>query len=114
MLLERIRVMMPYTPCSGGLGDQEDEKERKRRFIVELNLQCLNENKSPSFDKMQYGIGGVTADPDLQELLAILDKKRIETDEHKEIVGNAVYSITERNGLTAEDRAALAWLPDKA
>jgi len=52
LLVERVRINMPYTPCGSSGTQREDEKEKKRKFIVELNLQCLNESKSPSFDKM--------------------------------------------------------------
>jgi hypothetical protein len=113
MLVERVKINMPYTPCGGGMGAPEDEEKRKRRFIVELNLQCLNESKSPSFDKMGYRMGGITTDPDLLELLGLMKNKRIETEEHQRIVGDAVYSITEGKGLTSQDRHALASLPDK-
>lgn len=115
LLLERAHINMPWTPCGGGgVRDDEDENKKRRKFIVEFNLQCLNEKRSPSFDKMEYRLAGITTDPDLLELLAILDTKKIETDEHHEIVGEAVYSITEGTGLTAGDRAALARLPDKS
>lgn len=113
LLIERAHLNMPYTPCSSGMSGKDEEEERRRKFIVELNLQCLNESKSPSFDKMQYGIGGITTDPDLLELLAILESKKIETEEHHNIVGEAIYSITEHAGLTAENRRDLARLPDR-
>lgn len=111
LLVERVRINMPYTPCSGGLAGKEDEEKKRRKFIVEMNLQCLNEAKSPSFDKMQYRLGGITTDPDLRELLAILADKQIVTEQHHRIVGDAVYSITEGEGLTSDDRARLARLP---
>lgn len=113
LLVERAWINMPWTPCGGGVVNDEEEEKKRRRFIVEMNLQCLNEKKSPSFDKMEYRLGGITTDPDLRELLAILATKKIETEAHHRVVGDAVYSITESNGLTAQDRQRLARLPDK-
>lgn len=114
LLVERVKINMPYTPCGGGSrGDDEDEKKKRRKFIVELNLQCLNENKSPSFDKMTYNLGGITTDPDLLELLKLLENKKVETEDHHSIVGEAVYAITEGKGLTSQNRHAIASLPDK-
>ncbi len=115
LLVERVLVEMPYTPCGpGGFKEDEEQKKKRRKFIVQFNGYCLNESRSPSMDGMQYSIGGLTADPDMRELLAILAKKKVETEQHKSIVQTAIYSITEGRGLTEKDRWDLDGLPNKA
>jgi hypothetical protein len=73
-------------------------------------MYCLNESKSPSFDRMEYSLGNVTSDPDLRELLSLLSGKTIDTEEEKSLVQEAIYKITEGRGLTDADREALGKL----
>ncbi|QPQ55874.1 hypothetical protein IC614_04625 [Allosphingosinicella flava] len=112
LLVERVRINQPLPFCAAGGG--EDEEEEREKFIVQLNMYCLNAKKSPSFDRLQYRAAGVTQDEDLQELLAILDRKQITTQEHKDLVQDAIWEITEKEGLKPQTRANLQLLPNKA
>ncbi len=107
LLHERVRIEVPRTACTGGFRSDETDEERRRRFIVEIGFHCLNASRSPSFDRMRYRLAGRTLDPDLLELLSILQTKRVETEEHRNLVQEAVYAITESTGLTHDLRTRL-------
>lgn len=110
LLVERVRINVP--PTGGGTGGidagTDGGTDEGVTFIVPLHLYCLNESKSPSFDKMEYRLGPVTNDPALLELLSLLAGKTIDTEDELSAVQEAIYSITEGKGLTRDDRAALA------
>ncbi|QPQ55871.1 hypothetical protein IC614_04605 [Allosphingosinicella flava] len=115
MLVERTRINMPIPFCraSGGM-ETDDEDKKQQALIIQLNMYCLNESKSPSFENMDYTMAGVTKDPDLLELLGILDRKQVDSDENGALVQEAIYEITERRGLTPDTRRKLNDLPDRA
>lgn len=82
-------------------------------FIVQLNLRCVNEGRSPSFSGMRYRIAGVTSDPDLLSLSRLLATKDLSSADAQEVATAAVYEITESRGLTPETRRRVEALPDR-
>jgi hypothetical protein len=109
LLVENVYFTVPPTLNTGGIDAGTDAGTGgPTYFVVPLHLYCLNESKSPSFDRMEYSLGNVTNDPALRELLSLLAGKTIDTEEEGEAVQGAIYSITEGKGLTSDDREALA------
>jgi hypothetical protein len=109
MLLERIRVLVPSTGGgTGGIDAGTDAGTGEGvTFVIPLHMYCLNESRSPSFDRMEYELGPVLSDPDIQALLTLLQGKTIDTDEERDLVQEAIYKITEGRGLTRADRETL-------
>lgn len=124
LLVERVRINVPATPSgSGGCRPvAEDARPAQKQcepengdpdsvFIVQLNLRCLNENRSPSFPGMRYSVAGVTSDPDLLALATLLATKDLSSDHAEEIATEAIWEITERQGLTPETLREVEALP---
>ncbi len=108
ILVERVFFTVPPTGSTGGIDAGTDAGAGGGTpFVVMLRMYCLNESRSPSFDRMEYTLGPVTNDPALLELLGLLAGKTIDNDAEKSVVQTAIYNITEGKGLTNEDRAAL-------
>lgn len=123
LLVERVLINVPPSGGEGGCRPVEKDgpvSERKCEpengdpdsvYIVQLNLRCLNEGRSPSFSGMAYQIGGVTADPDLLALANLLATKDLSSPNAQEVATEAVYEITEGSGLTTETRRRVNALP---
>ncbi len=110
LLIERSIITVPPTPPGPGGRDDAgtpDGGVEENAFIVPLYMYCLNEERDPSSPYITYAVGPVTTDDALQELLRLLDGKRIDSSEDVSVVQNALYSITEGRGLTTPDRNAI-------
>lgn len=126
LLVERVLVNVPPTGAGGGCKPVDEDAPVSEKqcepangdpdsvFIVQLNLRCVNEGRSPSFSGMEYQIAGVTSDPDLLALAQLLATRDLSTSRAQEIATRAVYEITEASGLTAETRRRVASLPARA
>jgi hypothetical protein len=111
LLVENVYFTVPPTLNTGGVDAGTDAGTGgPTSFVVPLHMYCLNESKSPSFDRMEYSLGNVTSDPDLRELLSLLSGKTIDTDDEWALVEESIYKITEGRGLTRADREALRQL----
>ncbi len=115
LLVETVVVTVPPTPCNGAgipLEKSPEELAREGRpivrsgFPVQLNLYCLNESGQPSEPGIPYALGPVTSDPALQDLLRRIGGKTLD-EVGMDVVQTAIYSITERRGLTWDDEQAL-------
>lgn len=121
LLIERTLVTVPPTQRggSGCLRPENDRRSRQRAdqksdpcaYVVPLYLYCLNEERDPSNPYTTYAIAGVTRDDGLLELLRLLEGKAVKSPHDVAAVQDALYSITEGQGLTRQDRPALAKLP---
>ncbi|AKQ65332.1 putative lipoprotein [Myxococcus hansupus] len=110
LLIERSIITVPPTPPGPGGRDDAgtpDGGVEENAFIVPLYMYCLNEERDPSNPYITYEVGPITSDAALQELLRLLDGKRIDTPEKVSVVQDALYSITEGRGLTTPDREAI-------
>ncbi|WP_141621534.1 hypothetical protein [Myxococcus sp. AB036A] len=110
LLIERTILVVPPTPPGPGGRDDAgtpDGGAEENAYIVPLYMYCLNEQRDPSNQYMTYAVGPVTSDDALQELLRLLEGKVIDSSDDVGVVQNAIYSITERRGLTTEDRDAI-------
>ncbi|GHG85460.1 hypothetical protein [Comamonas sp. JC664] len=110
LLIERSIITVPPTPPGPGGRDDAgtpDGGVEENAFIVPLYMYCLNEERDPSNPYITYEVGVITSDDALQELLRLLDGKRIDTSEKVRVVQDALYSITEGRGLTTPDREAI-------
>ncbi|MCP3145302.1 hypothetical protein [Pyxidicoccus xibeiensis] len=105
LLVERVVVTLP--PTAQGPGVPTDGGTDPDAFLVALHLYCLNEARNPSETGNPYKLGPVTDDAALRELLQLLVGKQLDNDDAVDVVQDAIYSITEGNGLTSEDREAL-------
>ncbi|SEL03668.1 hypothetical protein SAMN05444354_103369 [Stigmatella aurantiaca] len=72
-------------------------------FFVNLGLQCLNAGRDPGFIGDTYKKGPVTQDEELREFLDILKNKKLTLD-NAHIVQDALWNVTDGDGLTARDR----------
>ncbi|MFP2911334.1 hypothetical protein ACLESD_41185 [Pyxidicoccus sp. 3LFB2] len=106
LLVERVVVTVP--PTGNGPGGPPDGGVDPEAEAVPLFTYCLNESKSPNERGTPYALGPVTNDAALQDLLGLLAGKRIDDEDEAEVVQDAIYSITEGEGLTSADRDALA------
>ncbi|MBZ4417740.1 hypothetical protein [Myxococcus sp. RHSTA-1-4] len=106
LLVERVVVEVPPTP--GGPGGLPDGGPDPDAYVVPLFTYCLNEERTPSDTGTPYKLGNVTDDAAITELLGLVKGKNIDTDDEVDAVQHAIYSITERTGLTSRDRADLA------
>ncbi|MFP2932649.1 hypothetical protein ACLESO_47380 [Pyxidicoccus sp. 3LG] len=108
LLVERVVVTIPPTRQGpGGLPDGGPGPDPDATQVL-LHLYCLNEERNPSETGNPYEMGPVTSDSALRELLQLLSGKRIDSEDDVDVVQDALYSITEHNGLTREDREAIS------
>lgn len=108
MLMDRVRINLPPTGIgSGGIDAGTDGGTEEELYVVPFHLYCLNEARNPSEQDGPFALGPISTDPDIRELLGLLEGKTIDDEDEADVVQDALYSITEYNGLTEEDRAAL-------
>ncbi|NVJ02329.1 hypothetical protein HV824_30005 [Myxococcus sp. AM009] len=110
LLIERTVLTVPPTPPGPGGRDDagtSDGGVEENAYIVPLYMYCLNEERDPSNPFITYAVGPVTSDDALQELLGLLQGKRIDSADDVGVVQYAIYSITEGRGLTTPDRDAI-------
>ncbi|AKF82446.1 hypothetical protein MFUL124B02_28040 [Myxococcus fulvus 124B02] len=113
MLMGRVRINVPPTGRGpGGVDAGSDGGSDEELYVVPLHMYCLNEARGPSEQDGPFELGPVSSDPDIAELLRLLENKRIENEDDADVVQDALYSITEYNGLTNDDRKAIAALKD--
>jgi hypothetical protein len=80
-------------------------------YYVPVYLFCLNLGRHPTSGAQDtYHSGTVTDDADVLELLSLLRDKHLPLVESDGAVQNALWDITDRNGLTQDDRNAIAAL----
>ncbi|MFY2557731.1 hypothetical protein ACN469_08895 [Corallococcus terminator] len=109
MLMDRVRINVPPTGIgSGGVDAGTDGGTEEELYVVPFHLYCVNEARGPSEEGGAFELGPVTTDPDILELIRLLEGKTIDDEDEADVVQDALYSITEHNGLTDEDRKALA------
>ncbi|WP_292035650.1 MULTISPECIES: hypothetical protein [unclassified Brevundimonas] len=75
-------------------------------YFVSLSLQCLNASRSTGRARDTYHVGPITQDEPITQLIRMLDGKAL-TDEHIPAVQNALWSVTDGDGLLPRDRDAL-------
>ena len=73
-------------------------------------MYCANKFRSPASKAAEFTVGPVLEDPALGALFTLLAKKQI-PDDKADIVQEAVWEITDDEGLTPETRSALGALP---
>jgi hypothetical protein len=81
-------------------------------YTIGLNLYCINEERDGSDIFDTYKMGPITENAALTELIGLVKNKNLTKTEYAEVVQEAVWSITDAKGLTAEDRKAIAALPN--
>ncbi|AGC46390.1 putative lipoprotein [Myxococcus stipitatus DSM 14675] len=112
MLMDRIRITIPPTGIGpGGIDAGPDAGSEEKPFLVPLHMYCINEKRAPSEEGVPYRLGPVSTDPDILTLLRLLQNKAIKSQDDITIVQDALYNITEYNGLTSEDERRIASLP---
>ncbi|MCY1021978.1 hypothetical protein [Pyxidicoccus sp. MSG2] len=105
LLVERVVITVP--PTSGGPGGL-DGGSNPETVNVPLHFYCINKASDPSDPAARYELGPITDHPQMRELYTLLQGKDVYEDGLKvEVVQEAVYSISDGSGLTADDRAAL-------
>lgn len=84
-------------------------------IIRTIGLYCLNNGRESVKQNETFILGPVTNHGKLIELIKLLEGKKFEVFEywHEEAIQTAVWNITEREGLTEEDRITLANLTNK-
>ncbi|MCP3064574.1 hypothetical protein LXT21_37965 [Myxococcus sp. K38C18041901] len=114
MLIDREPITVPPTGMGpGGVDAGSDGGSEEEVFLLPLHMYCLNEARGPSEQGGTFELGPVSSDPDIQELLRLIENKRIENEDDADVVQDALYSITEYNGLTDDDRKAIAALKNR-
>ncbi|WP_338865386.1 hypothetical protein [Myxococcus stipitatus] len=105
MLMDRVRITIPPTGIGpGGVDAGPDAGSEEKPYIVPLHMYCINEKRAPSEEGVPYALSVVSTDPDILTLLDLLKNKVIKGQDAITVVQDALYSITEYNGLTDEDR----------
>jgi hypothetical protein len=105
LLVERVVITVP--PTSGGPGGLDGGAEPET-VNVPLHFYCINKASDPSDPSARYELGPITDHPQMRELYTLLQGKDVYDDGTKvEVVQEAIYSITDGSGLTADDREAL-------
>lgn len=108
------RVVVPLPPREPGSGPP--------KCTVTLFLSCLNKSKNRSEDHAVYKFGPVTSSPLIKDLLKRLAVKKTllsqypskaEWEKTAEVVQDALWSLTEYEGLTQDDLQYIAELPNK-
>jgi hypothetical protein len=77
---------------------------------IPLHLYCLNEERAPSSPWDTFTLGPVTQDPQLRELISLVEGSLLPVPGLTEVQA-AVSHITDGSGLTARDRENLRSLP---
>ena len=77
-----------------------------KRFFAPLFLHCANQGRNTSSLKDEFKLGPVVQYKDFQEFYTLLAGKKVTGDEVA-IVQLAVFHLTNGEGLSASDRAAL-------
>ncbi|MBZ4401366.1 MULTISPECIES: hypothetical protein [unclassified Myxococcus] len=114
MLIGREPITVPPTGTGpGGVDAGTDGGSEEEVFLVPLHMYCLNEARGPSEEGGTFELGPVSTDPDIVRLLQLLENKVIANEDDADVVQDALYSITEYNGLTAEDLAAINGLRNR-
>jgi hypothetical protein len=116
LLVERVVVAVPPIVCNSSAPPISPGKKPttpKNVFWVKLSAFCINESQNPASSEGRYQLGGVTADSELLALAQFLAGRDLSTDRANKIAQRTIYSITERKGLTWQDRKDLYELPLK-
>jgi hypothetical protein len=113
LLVERVVVTVPPKPPGAGTS----------QCNVVLRMLCLNEDKNPSEEFVEYTWGPVTSSPLLKNFISRLSSKKILYSQYPndpdwddkvvKVVKRALWSITEDDGLTQDDIAKINALPNK-
>lgn len=77
-----------------------------------LRMYCANKTRSPAGEDAEFDLGPVASDPVLDHLFRLLEPKEIPED-MVELVQQAVWEITDGNGLTPETTSKLSALPTR-
>lgn len=88
---------------------------------VNLFAYCINNDKNPSENFVKYKFGNVTNSPLFQQFLDLVKNKDVaitgldQKEEDLEKIQRIIYDLTEEDGdgLTQQNRAILASLPNK-
>lgn len=64
---------------------------------INLQLYCLNGNRSPSDLDALYSFGPITNHPDLSKIASIMEKKLCPPDSSKEGIQSVIWNITDPN-----------------
>jgi hypothetical protein len=81
------------------------------KIYANLFLLCLNEKRTPSQGPADtFTVGPVTDDPQLVELTNLVKDKNLRDVLDDGVLQKAVWNVTDGQGLTAEDRAAISRL----
>ncbi len=78
-----------------------------------LGAYCLNSGRTPALAGDVFELGPVTENAELNELMELLENKRIDNVEAGGMIQAALWDITDGNGLTDFYRQAIAKLPNK-
>ncbi|WP_247237812.1 hypothetical protein [Telluribacter sp. SYSU D00476] len=78
---------------------------------IGLNLYCLNAVRDVPSPYDKFVLGPVTENAEIAELARLIEGKDLGAAESKIAIQNAVWDITDRDGLTKEIREELARLP---
>jgi len=82
-------------------------------WYVPVSLYCLNLYRRNTLDAQDtYRVGPLTDDPSVLELLALLQDKQVPPGFDFQLQ-QMLWDITDNGGLTPEDRATLAALPQR-
>ena len=95
------------------LQDHELTLPAGQTSFFKINLFCANKHCVYGRRTDRYSFGNVTNDPKLLELVDLAKKVRLEFGHTNEAYafGQAIWDITDGDGVTAEHRALIAGLP---
>jgi hypothetical protein len=113
LLIEKVVVTLP--PKQPGAGSPQCR--------VTLLLSCLNHSKNPSESFVVYKFGPITSSPLIRDLISKLARKKIKFSEfpphddewslNEEYIQDALWSLTDGEGLTKDDLEHISDLPNK-
>ncbi|HYC28834.1 MAG TPA: hypothetical protein VEB42_08460 [Chitinophagaceae bacterium] len=113
LLVEKVLVPLP----------PRDPGADAPRCNVTLLMACLNHSRNPSESDVNYKFGPVTNSPLIKDLLQRLAGKKILFSQYPpndpdwslnaEFIQDAVWNLTEYDGLTKDDLRHIAELPNK-
>ncbi|WP_164018394.1 hypothetical protein [Pyxidicoccus trucidator] len=105
ILVEREVVTIP--PTSNGPGGVDGGAESET-VSIPLHLYCINKSSDPSDSSARFELGPITDHPKMREIFTLMEGKDISNQRDPvEAVQEAVFSVSDGDGLTAEDREAL-------